>query len=218
MPQHTRRRLAVVAVVVLATVAGATAPVAADDHDESVFDTLFGDDDTDDSGMFSTFKAAVSGFIDRNRAAARAALTGGELAGTSADNLESVWNENTTVLLTWANERSTATTEADVLKLRIKGAQDSAVTRYVIADANETTGDYEAVGMVDSIDDMDLSVDEGCTLEGHAARNADAELAQFITEYAEPNEDVTQPYLAELGSEYAGDVDCTFSLTGGSSS
>jgi len=220
---HKITRLTIALVVVLAAVAGAATPAAADDG--GVLDALFGDDDDDDSdtgvlekakAIGAGAKAIGAGALDRAQASIETRLGGGELAGTSADRVEATWNDNTTVLLNWANNRMTASTELDVLKLRFEGAQDSEAVRYVIADVNETTGEYEAVGIVDSVEDMDLTVDEGCTLSDHAARNADAELAHFINEYAAQGENITDPYRAELKAEYFGTVDCTFSMTSGS--
>jgi len=107
------------------------------------------------------------------------------------------------------NNRTSASESYDTLEFTFELDGETA-TVYLTTDV--TADGYQNASIVDT---TDRTVDESCTLQGHAARKADAELATFVEDYAAQGENVTNSYLAGLAGEYSDDVDCTFS-TGGS--
>lgn len=124
----------------------------------------------------------------------------------AAADLAAEYNDSSGDIEAWANARVDATTSADVLELTFEVDGETA-TRYLVADVEGD--DYANTSVVPS---TNRSVDESCTLEDDAARNAADELAAFEDQFVDPDEDVSSRFLGRLDSRYDGQVDCSFNL------
>lgn len=199
-PSH---RLAVALVVVLAATASVPGAATAQEEDSFLDGVFDGEDDLDWS---ATAVAVVSGALDR----AENAISGvrsDATATSAADDAQQAFNNNASSSQSYVNKRSNASTDADVLALTFV-VDDEETTRYLVADVN-TTDDYENASMVTS---TNRTIDEECTLEGAAARNAAEEFAAFHQQFVTESRDPTSGYLKSLGIEYGGKVDCSFPL------
>ncbi len=183
-----------VAVAALVLVASLSGGVAA--QESSVVDDLL---DGEDDGVLASVQAYGSGWVDRIFAEDT-----GETAEEAAQNTQATFNGNNSTIQSWVNNRTTASEAYDVLEFTFEVDGESST---VYLTSNVTSDGYRNASMVDS---TDRTVDESCTLEGHAAQQADTELAAFVDHYAEPGKNVTNSYLAGLAGEYGGSVDCTF--------
>lgn len=203
--------LAMVAVILTATlgVAFATAPVSAqtDGEDEdSVVDALFFDEGEDGDGFEAVYAAAM-GVLDKyNPLAERPEKANAEQYAT---NVQSTFNQNSSVLMNWTNERVTGSEDADVVRLKFTDESGGTKYLFVVSDVNSTTGNYTnaRVMNVSEFDDSGRDHDLTYRLSPYASRNANAELETFISDYAEPNNNVTKSYLAHLAGEYRGEVE-----------
>ncbi|QZP37073.1 hypothetical protein [Halobaculum magnesiiphilum] len=197
---RTHRAAALVIAILLATAAIApTATVAqSDDEDDGlVGDLLDGEDDGTD--WSERVRGAVTGFVNRVTAD-----TSGTDAATAAADFQAEFNANNATLQSYANNRSTAGTDFDVLAVTFD-VDDESETVYLVADVAD--GDYQNATIVDA---TDRTVDEECALEDHAATNADDEVANFTEEFASTNDSSTDRYLGRLAAEYGGAVECSF--------
>lgn len=185
-----------VALLVVAAVAGAPMGVAAQADDSIVDDLLDGEDD----GFVTSAYAYVNGQIDRFLGHET-----DETAAEAAQQTQATFNGNASTTQTWVNNRTSASSAYDVLAFTFE-IDGEAATIYLTS--NATAGGYRNTSMVDT---TDRTVDETCTLEGYTAQQADTELATFVDDYADPGTNVSNSYLAGLAGEYGGDVDCTFS-------
>lgn len=201
MLSRTHSRLAV-ALVVLVAMAGA-APVAAQDSDEPPLADVFVDE-----GGEPTLVAKALSEVSDVYSVARSFATGigdDTTATEAADAAQTEFNDHSSAYDTYVNQRTNASTSADVLKVTFD--LEATDTRYVVADVNGS--DYENVSMVTS---TDRQVDESCTLSGSAARSAADELEQFHEEYVKPGENPTATYLAMMNAQYSGVTNCSFSF------
>lgn len=196
---RTHRAAALVFAILLATTAIApTATVAQSDEDDGlVGDLLDGEDDGTD--WSERVRGAVTGFVNRVTAD-----TDGTDAATAAADFQAAFNANNATLQSYANNRSTAGTDFDVLAVTFD-VDDETETVYLVADV--TDGDYQNATAVDA---TDRTVDEECILEDHAATQADNEVANFTEEFANTNDDPNDRYLGRLAAEYGGAVSCSF--------
>lgn len=208
MTRTTHRTILTVALVACLALAGLAAPVAAQ-TDQDGISGVFDDSDTDDSSMVETVLALASGISDRarNYVSALASDTSADDAATDATQ---AFNSDAAARTSWANARTSASTDADVLKLVFE-VDDKTATRYVVADVNGS--DYQNVSMVTS---TDRTADETCTLEGSAAREAGEEIDRFDEQFVADGTNVTRGYLTKMGAKYGGSVDCSFSVGGSS--
>lgn len=175
--------------LLLAAVAGAAQPVAANPFTDSV-------DDEDDSLLPSVdaIVAGAQGLADRvsdvvDRSEPMAADEAGQQA---ADEL----NANNATFEDYLNNRTTATTGYDVIEVTFE-IGDTTDTRYIVSDVENET--YTNVQMVNS---TDRTVDETITLREEAAENADKEIDFFANNYASEQRGVDDTYIAHLSSRY----------------
>lgn len=189
-------RLAPLAVALLVVT---VAPVGVVTADGDGLDGLF--DNGEDAGTLDQVRAFVSGLIDR-----LTAVGDDTDAETAAETAREAFRDHDGDFQEWANDRTTATTDADVLAITFE-VDGETETEYITADVNGS--DYANVTMVD---ETDRPVDETCTLEGHAAQNADAEIDRFHDEVVAPDGNVTEADMARLAAEYGAAVDCTFEV------
>lgn len=193
------RRSVSIAVAALLLIAAATAPVTAD-RDGFVTDVF--DDEDDD--FIATYTGVAAGFYDRAKAAFRESS---ETAAEAANQTQTVFNGNATAIQSYVNNRTTAKTSRDVFAFTFEIDGESS-TVYLTGDVVD--GAYQNASIVDS---TSRTVDESCTLEGYAARNADEELAYFISNFVTENRSLTDSYQGRLGGRYGGSVDCTFNTS-----
>lgn len=200
--------LAVAFAAVLVASLAAPAPVAAQsaETETDVPDELF--DSEADGSTPDVVRGLLAGIRER------VSLTLGSIgADTSADAVAAdatqAFNDRAGDFETYANSRTTASTNYNVLAITFVQDGDEAV-RYVVADINGS--EYRTPQMVGS---TDRSVDEECTIEDGAARNADTEIERFHDRFVEGNETVTRQYMSRMASTYGDpigdqDVSCTF--------
>jgi hypothetical protein len=201
----------VAALLVLATVG---APLSAADHRESdasgVFDgvTVEEDKSADNSSVMDSVRRTVS----RLAGAASGALSRitdrgtDQTASEAADSAQAEFNTHNGTIQRYINERSDASTGANVLELTFK-IDDGEATRYVVADVNGS--DYENATMVSQ---TSREVDETCTLEDQAGDNAAAELETFVADYGSEKKNMPAGYQRRLASQYGGEVGCSFEV------
>lgn len=207
MKRNTLAILALAAAVVIASTAFAAAPVQAQsDEDTSVVDALFSDDE-DDTDTWELIKSAASGLVDKYSPLADRPEEAD--AAEYGERLQTEFNQNSGVLMNWTNSRTTASTDMDVVRLKLTDKSGNTAYWFVVADVNSTTGNYTNERMMNATEfrDLDRDVDTTYRLSPYASRNAAAELETFVDEYAEPGENVTQSYLAHLAGEYKGEVE-----------
>lgn len=198
--------LAIAVALVFAMVA--TAPAVAQETNSSVAEDILSGEGEDNSLLDAALGFAFG--LDDRVGAWFTDLSGDTpSASTLATDAQETFNEHSGDFESYANSRTTATTDADVLKVTFEQGDES-VIRYVTADV--TNNSYENVSMVAN---TDRTPDEECTLRGSAARNADDEIDRFHSEFVAPDKDVTRKYLSNMASKYGsyvGDeaVTCTF--------
>lgn len=193
-----------VAVIVLS----ATVPVtAAADSDPP--DDLFGADSETVPGIgvsTESVPAFVEGLLARFDAADIPFLENesDETAADAAQNVQTAFNGNASSFQEYVNNRTSASTDYDVIALEYVIGDETA-TMYLVA--NVSDGDYQDMSIVDS---TDRTADETCTFEDRAARQADAELERFHDETVVNGEAISQARVARLAGEYGGSIDCSF--------
>lgn len=196
------RRITTILLAALIVASALPAPAMAGHDDES--ETILNSVVTNDGGRLDAVTGMVAGYYQRAQAFF-AARGDDETPAQHADNLQAAFNQNSGTIQSYVNKRANASTGANVLKLTFTENDEGSSTVYIVADVNGS--DYENATAVDS---TSRTVDEECTLEGAAARNADDELDRFVTEFAEPDKDTTARYKSELVTEYAGKISCSF--------
>lgn len=204
--KHTMTVIGMVAVVILASTAFAAAPVSAQSDDESVLDSLFSDDE-ESTDAWETIKAAAAGLVSKyNPLTERPDKAS---AGEYADRVQERFNSNSGTLTEWANSRSTASADLDVVRLKFTDESGETSYRFIVTSVNSTSGNYTGVSMMNASEfqSTDRQMDTTIRLSPYASRHADGELETFVDEYAEPGDDVTQTYLAGLAGEYRGEVE-----------
>lgn len=187
------RSTSTLVVATLLLVSMTAAPAVASHDASSAADGVLGDD--------SSIVGWATGLANR-----LGGLFGGvdTDATTACSDLQTTFNEHNTTIQDYVNNRTDASSDANVLAVTC-AIDDESTTRYLVADVD---GDnYTNATMVDS---TDRTVDETCTLEGSAAANASDELQTFVDKFASTGDDVTGQFRSRLRAQYAGKVDCTF--------
>jgi len=190
-----RLKLTSVAFAALLIFAAVGAAPAAAQENSVVDDLLDGKDD----GYLASAQAYVGGFMDRVFADET-----DETAAEAAQQTQTTFNDNASTIQSWVNNRTSASESYDVLAFTFEIDGESST---VYLTSNATADGYQNASMVDT---TGRTVDESCTLQGFAARQADSELGGFVEDYAAPGNNVTRSYLAGLAGKYGSDVDCTF--------
>jgi hypothetical protein len=199
--------IAVATLAVLALLAGAAAPAAANhdstDEDAGIADSLFGTSDSNDTGVLDTVSAALgvaSGTLDR---AYYESPFGPEpdAAEKNAEELMTAFNDRNASLVSEANTENVS--GGEVAKITFDQTDSEAVI-YIVSTYNETSGAYESARVVT---DTDRHVDETVTLSGMAADNAAAVLEEFHAKFVESDEDVSKAWLAKQWATYNEDLE-----------
>lgn len=185
------------------TAFGATGTVGAQ-SDSGPLETAFGDDG--ESGVVEAVLATVQGEAERFRyeiAHSSAPIVGGEETDTASEELEAVqsyYNPRSDNFESWINERSTASTEYDVVALEFQlGGETS--TAYLVADVENESYHNSSI-----VDETNRTVDHNVTLCGYAADEAPGELEAFYGEYVETGDDVDRSYVGRLAGSYRKNV------------
>jgi hypothetical protein len=235
MPRRRVTESAVGVVLAVVVVTGAltgalTAPALAQSDGDDEFDPLGtllsdeskSDNDTDTevvSAVWDRFtadpvkatttaagsiRASVSGWWAQVRYDPDARAT----ASDRATDLQAYVNEYNESFLAYINARTNASTNYDVIRVNVT-LNDETATKYLVADVNATTNDYEHLRMVN---ETNRTVDQWVTLHGIAADEAPADLEQFHEDYVATDTDLTDdPALAvELQEKYDGHVAGSF--------
>lgn len=196
----------IIALACMAVLAAVTPAVASAQADEDgTIDQLFQADDAGD--VLETLRGIRDGFAGRASDTV-AGFTADDSASDLAGEFKTEFNTHSADFENYANDRATADTSLDVLKLKFK-QDDETASVYLTTDVSD--GNFTNTQVVDT---TDRTVDETCTLEGAAARNAADELDTFHDDYVSGNDNVTAEYLSTQASRYSGKVECSFSTEG----
>lgn len=197
------RKLFLALLVVGAAIGGASMGVTAQsDDDGAFFDGLVGDGD--DQGLLEEAGVWIA---EATSGASRtyAAYLGDEANASSyASDFETEFNENNASLEAFASERLTADTNHDVFVLYFHDREEGNVSRYVVSDVENGSWTNARVLTKSEFDATNRTADQWVSLDWYQSRNADDELAEFVDEHAEPNEDLSTTdkagYLAKYGA------------------
>lgn len=208
--QHDQYRIAgvlwtslVCTLVLLSVLAGASGGAAADPG--GVLSDVDADETCEDALITTACKATnyASGLVDR-ALDLNPLRSNDPTAAEAADDIQTTFTTHNESIEAWINQRTTASTDADTLKLTIQ-LDDERATVYVLGDV--TDGNYTNARAVQS---TDREPDGACTLEANAARNASDELDTFAEEYANPGDDLSREHMRYLVGRYGGNVHCDF--------
>lgn len=183
-------------VVLTSTSVGAGAGIATAEDDDGVLEPI-----RTVTSWFEALRGAAWGEIQQ-----RFTDPADRDAAEAAADLKAEYNASSDDIEGWVNDRVDADADADVLAVTVE-IDDDEETVFLVADVDGS--DYANSSMVDS---TDRSVDERCTLEDDAARNAADELEAFVEEFVDEDRDASSFYLGRTARRYDGDVDCTFDL------
>jgi hypothetical protein len=200
--------IAVATLAVLALLAGAAAPAAANHdtttQDEGLADSLFGTSDSNETGVIDTVSAAIgvaSGTLDRARYQYSPFGPEPDSAEQNAEDTMQAFNEHSGDFVDYANDRNVSGSE--VVEITFEQADDPE-TIYLVAAYNQTSNEYDSAAMVNT---TDRSVDETVSVSGMAADNAADEIEAFHETFVDPNDDVTTSWLAKQWAAYNEDLD-----------
>lgn len=196
------KRITTILLAALVVASAVPAPAVASHEDET--ESLLNDVVSSDGDRLDAMMGMAAGMYQRTQHFF-AARGDDESPSQHADNLKSTFNSNSASIQTYVNDRTDASTGSDVLKLTLTEGDEGSATVYLVADVNGSN--YENSSIVDS---TARTVDEECTLEGAAARNADDELETFVSTFVETGDDASKRYKSELAAEYAGQISCSF--------
>ena len=199
--------IALTALLVFALVAGAAMPAAAthEDGDEAFFDGLVEDSDSTarmviekTAGVMSEVSKRVAGFqTDETNA---------------SDDLQAfadVYNQHNASIEDHANERLPADENHTSIRLTCTDTEDREATMYLIGDYNSTSDAYENTRIVNesTFQDTGREVDGYVDGDWYICSNGADELEYYVDNYAEPNEDLTKTYYADMMRKYASSVE-----------
>jgi hypothetical protein len=205
--------IAVAVLAVLALLAGAAAPAAANhdttNEDASTTDALFGTSDGgDEPGVLTQLQAVrdgisgyVAGSVERARYEYSPFRDAPDDPTTSANETMTAFNERSGAFVDYANARNVS--GGEVVSITFEQGGDSE-TIYLVAEYNDTAGEYDSAKMVA---DTDRTVDETVTVSGMAADNADDELVAFHDTFVEDGADPSPRWLSEQWTKYNEDLE-----------
>jgi hypothetical protein len=214
--QSNSRRTITIVLAVLITLgftAAAVAPAAAS-HDGGDNDTLSDLFTTSDDGTYETVKAVAGGIGARfsHGLSSINPFSDPPPASDFANETSDVFNQHSTELVQHANQRDVAgwfahysdrSNDVDVVAVTFTDANGGESTRYLVAEYNATSGEYESVKMVS---DTQHTVDEPVKLGPRASEHAAGDLDEFLGEY-QPGDDLTKSYRRGMAAKYSGDVE-----------
>lgn len=192
--------------LVLALVAAT--PAAAQSEDDGLGDALLGaavDVVEDPTEAAASFAAWGEGIV---------ANVGGSIgdpdrtAGECADDLQAEINDHNATYEQYVNDRLSASTDRDVLRIDCQVEQDDETTTetvYVVA--NVTDDGYTNARAVETTERV---VDHRIVLTGIAAEDAPDDLATFREKYAAEDETPPASFKGRLKGKYLGHVEGTF--------
>lgn len=200
------KTLSVLLAVCMVTAAVGPA-VAQTEDDGGLFDGLTGDEDMTLSDRLDAANGAIAGWVDRLTYQARTLADDrdeSQRADDYATDLAETYNSNNDTLETWVNARfSGNASDWNVVKVTLK-QEDATATRYLVADVDNTTGNFTDSKMVNS---TTRTTDAELTLEANAASNAADELQTFVHDYAAKDKTPGRTYLSRMAQQYAGNVE-----------
>lgn len=207
IPHH--HRLATVALCIVVVLTVVAAPVAAQsDEDTGIGDAILGaavDVAEDPTAAAKSFAAWGRGI---------AANVGGSIgapdrtAAECAGDLQTELTDHNATYEQYLNDRITASTSRDVVRIDCRVEDDSETTTetvYIVA--NVTNGTYTDTRAVDTTERV---VDHRIVLSGVAAEDAPDDLETFREEYASENETPPPAYKGRMKGKYMGHVEGTF--------
>ena len=216
-----RTRLAVVLALVVLFATVPTGVVAAEEDDEDgFFDTIIGasddadgDDGLDVGAMLDTASAYFAGATD-NLKYRFSSGNPERTADECAADIQATYNANNASFETYLNERTSANTSRDVIRIQCtQEVRDGITTNtdresvYLVGDVveNNSTGatTYEHTRIVDSVD---RPVDHRVVLSGLATEEGADDFEAFAEDYAVPNETPEKSYAQRMKGKYGGHI------------
>jgi hypothetical protein len=131
-----------------------------------------------------------------------------ETATMYATTFQQTFNDHNDTLVAYANQRMTASTSYDVIRLEFHDLDGSEATRYLVADVTNST--YESARVVNS---TTRDVDGTVSADWYVSRHATPELAAFITDYAAPDANVSLTWWTTTAAQYGSGWNTTFDET-----
>lgn len=194
------RRLLLALLVVTAVIGGGSIGVAAQEDEGGFFDGLISDDD--DQGILEEAGVWIAGATS-GVSRTYAAYMGDEAnASTYASDFETEFNANNESIEAFANERLTADTNHDVFVVYFHDREDGNVSRYVVSDVENGSWTNARVLTQSEFEATNRTADQWVALDWYQSRGADEELAEFVEDHAEPNEDLSTGDRAALLAKY----------------
>lgn len=178
--------------------AGLSTPVAAEEG--AIWDLRNDDGDRGSLGRrFEQARSSLSGAWERMTADADK-----RTAPESAQATTQVFNDNSTVLVEYANDQlSTSREKTDFDVIRVVFKKEKTARRWIVADVDDSNT-YTAARMVDS--EPSRKIDHWVKLERLAATEAPDELERFVDEYASENRSIDPALEGRFAGKYGRDV------------
>lgn len=193
--------------MLLVATAVAPAGVAAQDEDnESFFDGLVAEDGTaEDAPLWERVFRRVLNAVSVDRTVERTFGDSGN-ASEHAAAFQNEFNANNDTIVAYANERLNATTTIDVIKIEFQDKTGGNATVYLVSSVDTGNESFTSARIVNS---TDRPVDHSVTADWYVSRHATAELDSFISEYAEPGEDIGTAYRLNMLRKYGSGINGT---------
>jgi hypothetical protein len=204
------------AVLVVTGVTFGAAPAAAQSDDPALGDVFSGDDMTrteQAKAIWSGISASAdrAGYWLTQNAPGPVRNLAGSTAPdptAKADAVTGYYNSNNASIERWTSSRTNVSDNRTIEVAWHIG--DETATRYVLV--NASNGSISSSRMVAS---TNRTVGETVDLCGYAVEKSPSELERFVTDYAEPGEDVDASYLGRMKGAYGDDVETTLINSGG---
>jgi len=114
-------------------------------------------------------------------------------------------NQRNESILDTVNTWTTADTDYDTFSLTFQDENSGNSTIHVIADVNNSTGNYSSGRVVDKLPDG-RTADQNYTLSPFASRNVREDLEELYDRSLESGERPERSYLAKLAGKYEGEI------------
>lgn len=191
--------LLVVVLMLTSTLSGVV--VAQSDDEMSFFDQLATEGDQGADGIVRDAVRGALGSTTTTDKLIADLFTDAQDPEQHATEFQDSFNENNQSIETYVNDRVNASTSLDVIEITFENKDGENATRYLVADVQD-----DAYANARVVNTTNRTVDESITAEWYLARNAGSELDTFVSEYAEPNENITLTYELNMYRKYSSSV------------
>lgn len=202
---HTLFAVAMAALLLTAGLAGPMAATATAQEDGGgIVDGLI-PDDSGNGFNASVIQTAVFSWVEANTP------VGEEVKKANATHYaretKRTFNQNSSRIRNWTNERFAADTDNDVFRIRFSDKSGNSKWMFIVSNVNTTEGNYTSARMMNLTEfrNTNREYDKTYKLDPYASRNANDELERFISNRVAKDRGLTRQYRASL-SGYKGHV------------